>query len=969
MLLMRQEGQVVTKEEFIERVWHGTAISDSALTRAISLGRRALRTLLGYNPVRSVYGTGYQLVLNSDYRTDSSPNAGGFQLGKPFVGRKRELLELDSLLKAAEAGTGALHLITGPPGIGKSRLLTEAVRRAASRSFEIRQGSCSESGGAPPFWPWIQILRQEVTAQGWPTQLAPQHLDRLKRLVDLDASTAGARHRPRLIETSTDRFGLFDAIAQLLVRKTRRVPLLVALDDLHQSDEGSLLMLEFLSDQVQSSQIVIAGAYRQPDFPATTRARHRLDSLAARGATSIAPLPALSKSEVSELIVDAQMPASMRDELYEQSGGNPLFLHHLLSLLEGQQEPVARTRPLPHFLHEAIEQHAALVSSSSRKVLAVASVVGREFELWLLSAVIDDLSGVTRALSEALRHGLLTGAYAGGRRLYRFAHALVRDVLYDALGDEDRARVHLKAAEALAASNAADQRLSEIAHHYRSGLPFVEPARAIQAILAAAQQAAASYAYEEAVSLLREALALADSAVVDKTVRADCLIGLADALSRLGDRHGAWAACAAAAEVGRQLADPAILAKAALAMSPGFLSIETSYYNQAHVDLLEEAIRLQRDDCSMQVVALWSRLALALHWSGRESRRKEASDRALRVAKALGGREARARALFARHSVLCTPDSTEARAELAHELVEISSSIGDGESLLLYHSLLISDLAELGDIQALEREIARFRAAADQTRQPDSVWLSPMFAGMLELLRGSFHKVRELNRELRSLGQRVSSEDATNCLAAQEVLCDFETGAGPKVVGELVRHSRAHPNVLELFQTAPAWAAAELGLTEESAVFLRAFSRSSFASVPRDMNWLGSMIILAMASAELRDELCCAQLLERLEPYASRFAVLGYCVVGFGSVAAHLGRLAGVAGRDESAERYFTIGLRTNSEAGARPWTARCRYARGDWLIANGMLADGRADVTEALAEADRLGMRHLALRCRQVLA
>lgn len=961
-LLLENVGSVVTKDALIARVWQHRAVSDSAITRAVSLARRALRTVVGVDSIAAVYGTGYRLAIPEDPTCTLTDLSGASQ---PFIGRAHELSLLDGSLDRAETGLGALHLITGPPGIGKSRLLLEATSRARARGFHVRQGRCAESGGAPPLWPWIEILRQELQARGWPpsSRIDAAPIQQLKGLLGFDSAKPDSEAR-RLVDSDGDRFSLFDAIGHLLSVRAQQAPMLLALDDLHRSDLASLALLRFLLDQLPCTPLVILGAYRDAEGMLGDTRRH-LRSLASRGTVFLSALAGLSAREVESFVRSRGLKISPSD-LYSQSGGNPLFLHHLATLLHETRLP---KNAAPSLLAEAIAEHVSLVSLATRETLATASVIGRDFERWLLQGLTNGTDEQARHLEEATKRGLLMSETAAdGRELYRFAHDLVRDQLYNALNARERAEIHLTVAKTLQESNAAGRRISEVAHHYRLALPYCNVADAARASCCAAIQATSRYAYEEAATLFEQALAMTDVEAGYQSLRADCLIGLAEARNRMGDREGAWESCQAAAVLGRDLESADILGRAALSVSPGFLSIETSYYNQAHVSLIAEAIGCQGQEPTPMLVLLWSQLALALHWSDRELQRREASERAIELANQVGGRAERAKALFARHSVLSGADWTQERARLASELVDVASACNDQESVLLYQSLLITDLAELGDFQDLEKEVFRFRRTADRVRQPDSVWLSPMFAGMLALLHGQFREAEALSSELKALGDRVGSEDAANCWTAQTVLRRFETGGGPQIIEALLRHSQQHPNVLRLFRTAPAWAAAEFGLDEEARTFLAAFSSSGFQCLPRDMNWLGSMTILAMASAELRDVEACQDLFELLEPYASRFALLGYCAVGFGSVAAHVARLAAVLGREGEADHYFALGLSRNAEAGARPWVVRCRYARGSWLREMGQQALGRKDLGAAAAEADRLGMTHMSDRCRSLL-
>src|SRR6476659_8430879 len=153
---------------------------------------------------------------------------------RPFVGRTRELADLSIAIDAAGSGAGSLVLVTGEPGIGKTRLIAELAHAAAEGGLTMASGRCWEEGGAPPYWPWIQVLR----ALGG----------------DLDQLAAAAEARAPLpggtggITPEGERIRLFDAVGRFLAHAAADRPLLVTLDDMHAADEPSLLLLRFLAE-------------------------------------------------------------------------------------------------------------------------------------------------------------------------------------------------------------------------------------------------------------------------------------------------------------------------------------------------------------------------------------------------------------------------------------------------------------------------------------------------------------------------------------------------------------------------------------------------------------------------------------------------------------------------------------------------------------------------------------------------
>lgn len=182
-----------------------------------------------------------------------------------LVGRDAEMSFLDRSVTAAAGGRGGLILLTGEPGIGKSRLAVEASWLARRRGFRVVWGRCRETEGAPPFWPWTQILRGVLTGS------AGQVPGDLRPLLD-----TGLRVAP-----GADRFQVFDAAAITLAEHARREPLLLVLDDLHRADHssdgqrGAMSSISSLLANVAAVGVAALFAYSALENATTRRMRAR----------------------------------------------------------------------------------------------------------------------------------------------------------------------------------------------------------------------------------------------------------------------------------------------------------------------------------------------------------------------------------------------------------------------------------------------------------------------------------------------------------------------------------------------------------------------------------------------------------------------------------------------------------------------------------------------------------------------
>jgi predicted ATPase len=171
---------------------------------------------------------------------DVRPSVGTANV-RPFLGRAPELAQLVSALDDARSGHGSLVLVTGEPGIGKSRLMDEIADAARDRGCSVLIGRCWDGGGAPAYWPWVQVVR---AAGGDFEDLASRaERDREGRSRVSDA-----------VDPAAARFRLFDEIARFLTEQTMSAPALVVLEDVHAADEPSVLLLRFLATWYEISR-------------------------------------------------------------------------------------------------------------------------------------------------------------------------------------------------------------------------------------------------------------------------------------------------------------------------------------------------------------------------------------------------------------------------------------------------------------------------------------------------------------------------------------------------------------------------------------------------------------------------------------------------------------------------------------------------------------------------------------------
>ena len=738
---------------------------------ALEAFRRARAVLveeLGIEPGRSLRQL-HEAILAQDPRLDLPVEApvDGTPRGA-FVGRERELAELVRGLDDAFAGRGSLFLLAGEPGVGKSRLAEELIARTRARGARVLVGRCWEAGGAPAYWPWVQSLRpylRDADAEVLRSQLregavdvARLHPELRERLGDLAPAPA--------IESEGARFRLFDSLTAFIKRMAAAQPLVVVLDDLHAADEPSLLLLRFVARELGDSRLLIVGAYRDVDPTLADPLKTTVTELAREPVTRRLALAGLAANDVVrfiELAAPGAPAAELGLSLHAETEGNPLFVGEIVRLLATEQRlSEAGTGPLaiPQSVREVIGSRLRHLSSDCDRLLTVASVMGREFDIDPLAAVIGlDRDAVLELLDEAIEARVVSGVSGAVGRV-RFAHALIRDAAYHSLTSGRRARLHRQVGEALEALYASDleAHLAELAHHFYESAAVDGRDKAVGYSRRAGARAVGLLAFEEAARLYQMALAAlgADGAA---QVRCELLLALGDAQSRSGDAQAAKATFLRAAELGRTAGLPELVARAAAGYGGRFLWTH-AIADERIVPLLEDALSGLGEEHALLRVQLLSRLAAALRHSPTRERREDICREALRIARRIGDPPTLANALAATAAAMLAPDTAPARLAEGEEIVSAAARAGDQERLFDGHEHSFWAAWELGDPDRRAAELAEMVRVANELRQPAQLWTVAAAKTTLALSHGRFAEAAEQIEQAAATGGRAMAWSA-----------------------------------------------------------------------------------------------------------------------------------------------------------------------------------------------------------------
>jgi tetratricopeptide (TPR) repeat protein len=432
-----------------------------------------------------------------------------------FVGRDRELAELRAGLDDVSAGHGRLFLLSGEPGIGKTRLAEEISNDASARGMRAVWGRCWEGGGAPAYWPFIQILRScvdERDSEKLETILGSGASEIARLIPELKLSLPSLEETKATTDSESARFRLFDAVATLFKNVARNEPLLMVVDDLHDADQPTLQMLRFVARETKNARILVVGTYRDAEVRQSPEVGKLIGDLIREGRT--VAIAGLSRDEVGEFI--ERSAAKKADDklvadLYQATDGNPLFVDGVVRLLAAEGE-LARTGSdrsafkIPDGVRESIRRQLAALSDQAKSLLSIASVIGNEFDTRLLERVSTrSTEQVVEQTDEAVRIGVLRLGFPR----QQFAHALIRGVFYDDLAANRRIELHREIGAAIEKIHKDDlsPHLAALAHHFQEA---GDSNKAIDYLSRAGDEARRVYANEDALSHWSAAIELVE---------------------------------------------------------------------------------------------------------------------------------------------------------------------------------------------------------------------------------------------------------------------------------------------------------------------------------------------------------------------------------------------------------------------------------------------------------------------------
>lgn len=910
--------------------------------------------------------------------------------GHIFVGRERELALLRQAYDAAHADRSNVVLLAGEPGIGKTSLAEETAAYARLRGGQALWGRCTEWSGAPPYWPWVQILRGYVQAQT-DTQLA-RDLSYYGPFIAPVVSTVRERlpdiPEPPPAEADQARFCLFDSIAGVLRNASQREPLVLVLDDLHWADPDSLLLLEFIANApgIERARLLIVGTYRDMEVGRRHPLTKTVDSLQRVLRLQRTALQGLTAADVARLVTltaGFEPARALIEAIERETDGNPFFVNEVVRLLaeagELHRDDAARGRSLaiPQSCKDAIGRRLDRLSVESNTVLSIASVIGRTFSHPILDRVCDlPAERVLDALAEARDARLITSADEPNH--YRFVHALVQESLYDEIAPGERMRLHARVGEALAQIHAANLAPmdGEIAYHFANAAPIGLAEPAVTHATRAGKRAMDQFAWEAAAQQFERALhAMEFLSEPDVTQRCDLLLDLGDAQFRtvldVSDSPVGSDAFLRAAEIARSIGSSERLAHAAIGFAGINLVRTPGGFTQTA--LLEAALAVYPDRHSALYARLLARLGADLRIvPGAEARIEEISRSAVELARKLGDPGVLAYALSARHVAIWGPDNLEERMSLAQETLQMGKQAGDLVLQAWAILPLAADAYEAGDRALFDATLDAQLETAQRAGIPYFVWAARLQSLSRQVLDGRF---AEADIGLQQVGGNSKSLVATYFRTLLQFLRGYAIGDLEEfeeplqelvdmTVGQVSPFDRHRGNVVALARLIVLF---HQGRIAETRAGFERFATTRMPGLMKDSYWLATAVLLAELCALLDERETGREQYARLLPYAGRNAAAGSGLINLGPVSRYLGLLAALDGNRTLAIEHLGQALRESEQIGALPMVALTQLELARVSIESGTpthLARASVLVENARITATRLGMRGPLQRC-----
>jgi hypothetical protein len=900
----------------------------------------------------------------------------------PFAGRSKESELLSGAWSAAASGGTQLVLLSGEPGIGKTRLSAELALAATEKGGLVLAGHCDELVGAS-YQPFAEALRHHLSQPGGAETLGPA-AGELARLAPELGQVIPGLAAPLSADPDAERLRLFEAVHGWLAELASGQPVLLVLDDLHWADAGTLLLMRHLVVNQPVSQLLMLGTYRDTDLVRTHPLSAMLGELRRRAEVSRIALDGLDAGEVTELMTRAAGHDLAPDgtalalAVQAETGGNPFFVSEVLrhlaesgAIVQAGGRWSATSSPeerlLPEGIREVVGRRVNMLGEQTQQALSAAAVIGAEFGLAVLAAVSgrsDD--ELIDALESALAARLIVEA---GVDRYRFAHALVRQTLHAELSTSRRARLHRLVAQALETLHASDLDavITELAYHWGEAGPATAHDQAVAYARRAGELAERRLAPEEAARWYTQARELLDGA--DPRLDAELATRTAQAMALA--RMAGWRdAVHEAAEAAEALGDTALMA-AALCINPRRVVAEGSpeAADPEKIELIERALAR----CSPGDRMLWAKLTgslvAELVHTGDLERRIELTRQVNEYSHSLVDPDERWQAMLTVGPN--RPWSSISRTDIEQWAGEARHAAGraaargdrDAEAQACRHR--VGFLIWLGD-PGYREALAELVAMLEGYPHP---WFQDDLLVRLMMVANLEGRPREAERLAGTLRAQMASHGSLEgpILSSGGMLAAARETVGLEPLIPILQSSsmntESKPNAIQAILSV---ALSEAGRLDETRVVLEERGGHDFSDVPDDAALPVADSHWAEAAVLCADERVCRIFYARLLPFADMHQATGNWYLG--GTARYLGLLSDALGRADEADEWFAKAEAQHAGIQSPPWLARGLLDWAESRQRRGQQDGVRALATKALDAVGDLELKVSRARAERIL-
>ncbi len=874
-----------------------------------------------------------------------------------IVGRSGELQVLaDAIRRVARQDLREVVLVSGEAGLGKTTLVAESARRAYDRGACVLLGHCEEDL-ATPYQLFSEALGHYLThaPEAELERHVAAHGAELCRLVPSLASRLPGLPPTRATDTDSERYLLFAAALGLLEQISADRPLLLVLDDLQWADKGSLLLLRHIvaSEQLRHTLVVAThrDAERAPGHPLldTLAALHRQPGITRLelGRMDDADVVAFMEAAAGHVLHGSAL--QLAQAVHRETDGNTFFVSEVLRHLAetraisqnaaGQwvsDGPVDQIS-LPNSLHEVIGSRAGRLGGNASRMLALAAVIGRDFDLELLARALGATPDEVLDLLDVAIRASLVREISDSVGRYSFSHALVQHVLYADLGPTRQARLHRVVAEALEAlcGDHPERRIGELARHWAAtGLPG-DVRKAVDYARRAGDAALAALAPSEALQYYEQALARVSTLTpADPALEIDLGIGRGTAQRQLGD-PSFRATLLDAANRAAACSDTPRLVIAALANSRGWYSASGTV-DLDKVAVLEVALERLPQPTPDRALVL-ATLCAELTFGASLEQRDALAEEAVAIAEASGDDSTVARTLNHLVFPLLVPSHLERSLAWTAEALTRAERIGD--PVLVYFAAMYraTVATRAGDVEEVDRCYTIAGGLARHLDQPSLNWEYTFHLAKRAQIAGTIEEAEALAGQALQIGLDSGQPDAETFFGVQLAATSWQRGTIGDLAPLLEQMVVDSPG-LPTLKASLALAYAEQDLLDDAARMLGQFAATGF-HLPVDAAWLNGMTEYAEAAIACGDPSFAEPLANLLLPWADQFSSAGG-VTAEGPVRLVLGGLTSVLGRHDEADEHFRLSAAWCDRVEARFFGARTALLWGQMLVARGGLGD-----------------------------